>query len=39
MIDDGDCGAIGGIKIGRGNEVLGEKLPQCHFVNHKSHMT
>jgi hypothetical protein len=23
MIDDGDCGAIGGMKIGRGNLVAG----------------
>jgi hypothetical protein len=28
-------GAIGGMKIGRGTEVLGENLPQRHFVHHK----
>jgi hypothetical protein len=38
MIGDGDCGEIGGMKIGRGNEVLGENLPQRHFVHHKIHM-
>jgi hypothetical protein len=32
MIDDGDCGAIGGIKIGSETEVLGENLPQRHFL-------
>jgi hypothetical protein len=39
MIDDGDCGAIGGMKIGGGTEVLGENVPQRQFVHHKSHMT
>jgi hypothetical protein len=29
MIDEGDCGAIGGMKIGRGTEVLGENLPSA----------
>jgi hypothetical protein len=34
MIDDGDCGATGGMKIG-----WGEILPQLQSVHHKSHMT
>jgi hypothetical protein len=33
MIDDDECGEVGGMRIGRRN------LPQCHFVDHKSHMT
>jgi hypothetical protein len=36
---DGDFGAVGGMRIGRGTKVLGENLPQCHFVHNKSHMT
>jgi hypothetical protein len=39
MIDDGDCGAIGGMKMGRGNRSTRRNpasVPLCH---HKSHMT
>jgi hypothetical protein len=39
MMDGGNCGAIGGMKIGKGTEVLGENLPECHLVHHKSYMT
>jgi hypothetical protein len=38
MIDDDDCGAIGGMNIARETEVLGENLPYRHFVYHKFHM-
>jgi hypothetical protein len=34
-----EYGTVYGVRIGKGNEVLGENLPQFHFVHHKSHMT
>jgi hypothetical protein len=33
-----EYGAVGGMKIGTGIEVLGQNLLQCHFVHHKSHI-
>jgi hypothetical protein len=36
MLDE--YGAFGGMRIGRGTDVLGENLPQCHFVHHKFHV-
>jgi hypothetical protein len=39
MIGESDCGAIGGMKIGRGNRCTRRKPAQRHFVHHKSHLT
>jgi hypothetical protein len=39
MIDDDECGALGGMRIAGETEVRGENLPQFHFAHHKSHMT
>jgi hypothetical protein len=36
---DYEYGAVGGMRLAGKTEVLGEKLPQCHFVHHKCHMT
>jgi hypothetical protein len=36
---DFNDGEFGGIKTGRGNQVLGENMPQRHFVHHKYHLT
>jgi hypothetical protein len=39
MIGDGDCGEIGGMKLGRGNQKYSEKTcpsaiePTCSFSN------
>jgi hypothetical protein len=36
MMDTDACEKIAGMRIDRGTEVLGENLPQCRFVHHKS---
>jgi hypothetical protein len=38
MIDD-ECGAVGGMRIGRENGRTRRKPSQCHFVHHKFHKT
>jgi hypothetical protein len=37
VIDD-EYGAVGGMRIGRGTEEIGENLLQHYFVHHKSHV-
>jgi hypothetical protein len=32
-------GTVDGMRIGKGTEILGEKLTPSHCVYHKSHMT
>jgi hypothetical protein len=39
MIDDGDCGEIGGKKFGRVTEVLRENFYKHHFDHHKTGAT
>jgi hypothetical protein len=40
MKDDDECGAVGGMIIGRGNRSARRKnVPQCNFAHHKPHMT
>jgi hypothetical protein len=34
-----ECEVVGGMKVGRGTEVLREILPQCHIVHNKFYMT
>jgi hypothetical protein len=34
-----ECGTVDRMRIGKGTEVLGEALPQCHFFHHKSLIT
>jgi hypothetical protein len=38
MIDDDECGAVGGMRLAGETEILGKNLPHYHFVLHKSHI-
>jgi hypothetical protein len=37
MIDK--CGIVGGMRVGKETEILGEVPPHCRFVHHESHVT
>jgi hypothetical protein len=39
MIDDGDCGAIGGMEIGKGNRNCRRQPAPAPFIDNKFHMT
>jgi hypothetical protein len=41
MMDDDDDNVEHSVEweVARETEVLGEKLPQCHFFHYKSHVT
>jgi hypothetical protein len=38
MICEGDCGAVGGMKIGKGNRSIRRNPPQRNFVHHNFHL-
>jgi hypothetical protein len=39
MIDHMDCGSVGGMRLGKGNQITQRKLPQCHQNTDKYHET
>jgi hypothetical protein len=39
MLDDDECGAVGGMRIGRGNRSIQRKPAPVPFCHHKSHIT
>jgi hypothetical protein len=39
QMTDGDCGAIGGMKVGKGNRSTRIKPASMPFVHHKSYIT
>jgi hypothetical protein len=39
MMDDDECGAVGGMRIGKRNRGTWRKAAPVPFVHHKSYMT